>query len=296
MPRKKEDNKKQKAVKKEKVEVDLDSIKDELYDYTDEVVRRYYLQEIEKTNKIIIREKNKKILFRNFLITLLLLIIVYLLYLLTTVNYFSRFNIDNNTSETIETKPVKEETKESKSEPTLEELKERYEYLLNNILIDENSKYTKDYYDGNLTNELKNYLSLNNVDMSKIDEIDDYNMFSDIILKSAYEELFNDTYKSTTFNYNGNQVRYISKLNSYISTSLIKKTESNIKREIIAINIENNRILITTVEGLIKEDKLYNPKDNVEVPNYKKDSLLNYQDKLAKLIYTFENDKLINIK
>ena len=68
MPRAKNINKKEK-VEKEITEINLDDIKKELYDYTDETVRKYYLQEIEKVNKIIIREKNKKILFRNFIIT-----------------------------------------------------------------------------------------------------------------------------------------------------------------------------------------------------------------------------------
>ena len=98
MPRKKDTDSKKEKVVKEKAEVNLDEIKKELYEYTDETVRKYYLQEIEKVNKIIIREKNKKILFRNFIITLLLLIIVFLLYLLNSVNYFAKFS-DSNSKE-----------------------------------------------------------------------------------------------------------------------------------------------------------------------------------------------------
>ena len=121
-------------------------------------------------------------------------------------------------------------------------------------------------------------------------------MFSDAILKASYEELFTDNYRSISFNYNGNQIRYINKLNSYITNEIIKKTDSNIKREIINIKVDNNKISITTVEGLIKDDKLYNVKDNKEISEYKKDNIINYQDKLNKLTYTFENEKLLNIK
>lgn len=302
MPRKKDTDSKKEKVVKEKVEVNLDEIKKELYEYTDETVRKYYLQEIEKVNKIIIREKNKKILFRNFIITLLLLIIVFLLYLLNSVNYFAKFSDSNpkedEVKEVIKEKEIIKEVpkEEEKKEPTLSELKETYSYLLNNIIINEESSYLKDYYSGNLTNELKNYLALNIVDLKKVDDMDDYNMFSDALIKASYEELFSDNYKSISFNYNGNQIRYISKLNSYISNDIIKKIDSNIKREITAIKVDNNKVTITTVEGLIKEDKLYNVLDNKEISDYKKDSLVNYQDKLNKLTYTYEFDKLISIK
>ena len=301
MPRAKNINKKEK-VEKELEEINLDDIKKELYEYTDETVRKYYLQEIEKVNKIIIREKNKKILFRNFIITLLLLIIVFLIYLLNSVNYFNRFSnneykeVQNIPEKQIEKEPDKEIIPAEKKEPTFDELKETYSYLLNNILINENSIYIKDYYSGNLSNELKNYLALNIVDIKKIDDMDEYNMFSDAILKASYEELFTDNYKSISFNYNGNQIRYINKLNSYITNEIIKKTDSNIKREIINIKVDNNKISITTVEGLIKDDKLYNVKDNKEISEYKKDNITNYQDKLNKLTYTFENEKLMSIK
>ena len=298
MPRKNEDVKKNKKTKKEevqKIEVDLDSIKDELYDYTDEMVRKYYLEEIEKINRVIIRHKNKKILFRNFIITLLLLIIVYLLYLLTTVNYFSRFSnsvVDSNNQK--EEVKIVNEVKEEKKEPTLDELKETYSYLLDKIVINEKSSYLKDFYQGNLTKELKNYLALSNIDFKKIDEIDGYNMFSEAILKDAYENNLIGTYNSVTFKYNDNNIRYISKLNSYITDSLL--TNTNIKREIIDVKVKDNEVNIVTIEGLVKDNKLYNVLSNQEITEYKGDNIINYRDKLNQLTYTFDNKKLSRIK
>ena len=301
MPKEKVTKKKKET--KETKEVNLDKIKKEIYAYTEETVRKYYLQEVEKANKIIIREKNKKILFRNFIITLLLLVIVFLLYLLNSVGYFARLaNQDYQEDEVVNrVEPRTDEKnnnsdKETKKEPTLSELIETYGYLLKDFTIDEESSYIKDYYSGNLTNELKNYLALNIVDLKKLDDMDDYNMFSDAILKAAYEELFSDNYKSVTFNYNGNQIRYINKLNSYITTDIVKKTETNIKREIINIKVDGNKITIETIEGVVKDDKLYNIKDDKEISEYKKDSILNYKDKLNKVIYTFESNKLTSIK
>ena len=300
MPRKNEDVKKNKKTKKEevqKIEVDLDSIKDELYDYTDEMVRKYYLEEIEKINRVIIRHKNKKILFRNFIITLLLLIIVYLLYLLTTVNYFSSFSnsvVDSNNQK--EEVKIVNEVKEEKKEPTLDELKETYSYLLDKIVINEKSSYLKDFYQGNLTKELKNYLALSNIDFKKIDEIDGYNMFSEAILKDAYENNLIGTYNSVTFKYNDNNIRYISKLNSYITDSLLTKTNTNIKREIIDVKVKDNEVNIVTIEGLVKDNKLYNVLSNQEITEYKGDNIINYRDKLNQLTYTFDNKKLSRIK
>ena len=126
--------------------------------------------------------------------------------------------------------------------------------------------------------------------------MDDYNMFSDAIIKNAYENLFSDTYKSVSFNYDGNQIRYISKLNSYITNSILKKTDTNVKREIIDIKVDNDKVTITTIEGLVKDNKLYNVVNNTEIPDYKNDALTNYQDKLNKVTYTFDNEKLISIK
>ena len=300
MPRKNEDVKKNKKTKKEevqKIEVDLDSIKDELYDYTDEMVRKYYLEEIEKINRVIIRHKNKKILFRNFIITLLLLIIVYLLYLLTTVNYFSSFSnsvVDSNNQK--EEVKIVNEVKEEKKEPTLDELKETYSYLLDKIVINEKSSYLKDFYQGNLTKELKNYLALSNIDFKKIDEFDGYNMFSEAILKDAYENNLIGTYNSVTFKYNDNNIRYISKLNSYITDSLLTKTNTNIKREIIDVKVKDNEVNIVTIEGLVKDNKLYNVLSNQEITEYKGDNIINYRDKLNQLTYTFDNKKLSSIK
>ena len=74
-----------------------------------------------------------------------------------------------------------------------------------------------------------------------------------------------------------------------------KRQIRRIKREIIDVKIEQNKVLITTIEGLVKDDKLYNVVDNKEVSDYKKDSITNYQDKLNKLTYTFLDEKLVSI-
>ena len=68
--------------------------------------------------------------------------------------------------------------------------------------------------------------------------------------------------------------------------------KSNIKREIIDIEVEDDIVTITTVEDLVKDNKLYNILTNEVVKNYKKDSLSKYEDELNKISYVFDNKKL----
>ena len=139
-------------------------------------------------------------------------------------------------------------------------------------------------------------MALSNIDFKKIDEIDGYNMFSEAILKDAYENNLIGTYNSVTFKYNDNNIRYISKLNSYITDSLLTKTNTNIKREIIDVKVKDNEVNIVTIEGLVKDNKLYNVLSNQEITEYKGDNIINYRDKLNQLTYTFDNKKLSSIK
>ena len=139
-------------------------------------------------------------------------------------------------------------------------------------------------------------MALSNIDFKKIDELDGYNMFSEAILKDAYENNLIGTYNSVTFKYNDNNIRYISKLNSYITDSLLTKTNTNIKREIIDVKVKDNEVNIVTIEGLVKDNKLYNVLSNQEISEYKGDNIINYRDKLNKLTYTFDNKKLSSIK
>lgn len=282
--------------KKEKDLVDISKVKEELTDYVNIQIQKGFTAELERANKRLIKEKNKKIMKKNIIILLLLILVCYLLYLLYDNRYFDKYIksetpiVENNRPE--EVTPEKEPEKE---EITLAELIDEYGYLLNKIGISENSEYIKDYYEGNLTNELKNYLALNNVDFDSLFNEDGSNIIENMELEKYFNELFNKDYKSKTFMYNGVKLKYMNKLESYISDSLLEKSESNIKREIVDIKVEDTQIIITTIEGVIKDKKLFNILTNKEIKAYKKDSLTKYEDKLNRVVYTFEDDKLISI-
>lgn len=272
-------------------QLNVKELKKEINEYIDQEIKKGFISEIDKSNKRLIKEKNRKILTRDIIIVLLVAFSGYLLFILYDNNYFDKYlRKSSNSNITIETK----EKKEEKNEPTLDELKEKYGYLLDNVYINQDSDYINEYYDGNLTDELKNYLSLNQVNFDRLTTEDDYNMLDNRVLEDSYKNIFNTSYSAKTFKYNGNSVRFISKLDSYITSSILNKNDNNIKREIINIEIKNDNVEITTIEGIVNDNKVINPVSKEEVGEGS--NLLDYQDKLAKLTYTFNKDKkLINL-
>ena len=279
--------------KKEKV--DLTSIKEELKDYVDLQIKKGFNEELEKSNKRLIREKNKKILFKNIVIIILLALVCFLLFLLYKSKYFNKYFINENTT----TNNVIEKTEtnnkdDTKEEISLQTLINQYSYLLDNIYISENSEYISDYYNGKFTNEIKSYIALNNLNKEYLTTEEDYNIFSEDKFKEIYEKLF-DNFENVSFDYNGNKIRYLSMMKSYISNNLINNEGTNIKKEIIDIKVNDN-IVITTIEGLILDGKLYRVLDNAEIENYNNEDLIKYENVLDKVIYTFKDGKLINIE
>ena len=252
--------------------------------------------ELEKTNKKIIKSKNRKIFFKNIIIIILLALIVYLLYLLKTVHYFDKYFISDNVvveKDTPKEETNKEEEPVKETKPTLNELKEKYASLLNNIYLDESSNYINDFYAGNLTNEIKQYFVINSIKELPIEE--EYNIIDNNSFKKAYEKLFNDEYVPINFEYNDNLIRYISKLESYLSDKLITKNNTSIIKEITKITESDNEIKITTIEGLKREDKVFNILTKEEV--CEKKEILKNESKLNKITYIFNKDnKLIKIE
>ncbi len=281
-----------KAKEEKKEEFDLTKIKEEIKDYVDLQVKKGIRDELDKTYNKIIRQKKRKIFFKNLLILILLCIIGFLIYLLNENRYFENYLTHNENTINNETNVNKDVNKEK----SLNELKKEYAYLLDNIYINESSVYLKDYYNGNLTSELKNYLSFNLVDLNKLSIDNDSLVIDCDTLNVSYAKLFNDNIENITFNYNGSKINYFKALKIYLTNKDIKKDNSNIKREIISIKVDNNLIKISTVEGLIKDNKLFNVLTNEEIKKYHNDSLTNYQDKLNKITYTFKNEKLESIK
>ena len=272
---------------------DIRKLKDELCDYVDKQVKKSINDRIDNANKRLIREKNKKVLTRDIIIIILIGIITFLVYTLYTEDYFTKFFIkDSEVEKTINNNKNKEE-----KEVTLDDLKDEYGYLLDEININEESKYVDDFYSAKLTDELKNYITLNTIDFDKISSDDGYSIIDEKTFKEKYNKIFSDKYTSVNFDYDGNEIKYIDKLSSYISNVTLEKKDSNIKREIVDISINNDEIEITTIEGLIKDDSIYNVLSDEEIDKYKDDTnLKEYEADLNKVVYIFKDNKLINLK
>ena len=286
------------STKNEEPVSEISLVKDELKKYVDEKIRTELIEGIERTNKRVIREKNRTIAIKNLFMIVLFIVVIFLLYLLNSVNYFDKYLNTKTSTDVVEIKnnEVKEEEKEEKKEPTLDELKNVYSYLLGNVILNENSKYVEEYYNGELVPELKRYLALSTIDFDTITNETNYSIITDDTLKSAYNELFTDEYIGGDFEYNGANIRYIDKLLSYITSMPLEKSISNIKREIVDITVKDGEVKITTIEGLVIDNKLYNILTKEEIKAYKKDTLVNYKDELNTITYDFLDGKLIGIK
>lgn len=294
-----ETKKKAKNILLEEV-VDVETIRKELKDYVDERVNQTFIDELDKSNKKLIREKNKKILWKNVVIVLLLLIIGFLVYLLYTNNYFDKVFNKENPIEEKENKENKEketpkDKKEEVKEPSQEELKKTYAKLLDNYYVTDNSTYLVDFYDGKLTSDMMKYMTLNTFDFSTFTREEDYNIIKESTFKTMYEKLFNDDYMSSSFDYDDNKVRYVKQMDAYMTSTILVREESNIKREIKNIKVDAGEVIITTIEGIVKDGKLYNVITEKEIEEFKNDSLIKYEKDLNKLVYTFKDNKLISL-
>ena len=280
--------------------VDLENIKSELKDYITLEIRKEFNEEIEKSNKRLIKEKNKSLISKNIIILILISLITFLIYLMYHDGYFKRlFNKDSeviisntennsNLSNNQNASDV-ENIKKEEEKYSLDELKDKYSYLLDNIYINEESKYIYDYYNGNLSNELKNYLTCNMIDFKSLSKDDNYNIIDDDTMRIKHNKLFSESYESANFDYNGNELRYINRINSYISSSLLEKKDTNIKRDIVNIDVTGNNVTIETKEYLYKDNMIYNILTN------KKITELN-NDEFIYMIYYFEGENLVSIK
>ena len=235
-------------------------------------VKRQISAELDKTYRKIIRRKSFKIFVKNVLIIALLGLIALLSYVIYDEGYF------DNEPEPLENVVEPGKTLEK------ENLIDTYAYLLDKINISEKSKYVKDFYEGNLSNEVKNYLTMNLIELDKYS--DDLTIIDNETFKNAYETLFDD-YKECSFVYNNSNVNYAKKINSYVINNKLKKEESRIKRDIINIEEFDDYIQISTIEYIEKHDKKYNVLTNKEEDNI---------DNLTKIKYTFKGNILTKIE
>lgn len=276
--------------------IDLSKINKEIKEYVNVLLKKDLSYEVEKANKRLLKEKNRKIFFKNVIIFLLILVIFFLTYLLYKSHYFDKYFTGETEKEVIIKEVEKTPEVVTPVVQTFEDLVKEYGYLIDNYSINENSEYVEDYYNGKLTESIKKYITLNNISFDKLSIEEDYNLIEKDLIKNKYSELFFGDFSPSSFDYNDNKIRFITKLDLFMSNKLLEKQKSSIKREISDIVIEDDVIKITTVDGIIKDGKLYNILTGKEVVSYKKNELINYEDSLNKITYIFKDKKLENIE
>ena len=279
----------------EKERIDIEGIKTELTEYMKGQIDYQIKQEIDKTNKKILKVKNRQIFSRNIVILLLIAAIGYLGFRLYENGYFNKYYQGEKKETIVETKEdsskKEEPTPKEDSKPTLEDLKKEYASLLNPIILSGNSNYLEEYYKGNLTEELKLSIALANVKQSDIETEVDMSFVEENLIKEAYERIFDTKYEGKSFVYNAESMKYSAARKMYIADGELNIVSNTIQKEIINIE-EGEDIIITTVEGYISEGKLYNKKTNERIENYdSKKDFIEYKDKLATVKYTFHKMK-----
>ena len=289
-----------KAIEKDKKditsELNIDEIKKEVVEHAFNSVDNKIEELVRKTDKRIINIKNRSIFKRNLVIIILLCLSLFLTYLLYNEGYFDKFfNHKENTSETVVTEETKpEEQIEEDEESKLDKLKKEYSHLLDNINISEDSPYLVDLYNGKLTNKMKLSIAITNVEKDKIEQDEDVYTIKEEDLKEEYAKLFNiDKYKATSFELNYIDIKYLKSGNMYLFYEPLD-FNTNIRREIMGINVKDNIVKITVSEGYIIDNILYNVTTK-EVINKKNISIVDNCKKLNKITYVFEkiNDNYI---
>lgn len=262
------------------------SVKEELTSYLRVVIDKEVSKVVEKSSKKLVRHKNAIIIRRDIIIVILLLVCLFLGYELVDR---SNINIDINTKrkEASNSQVIEEEKSEESPVSEKEDLKEKYKHLTDDIYINEESPYVKDFYEGTLSDELKLYLAMNILDKDKVTSEDGTLYVDEGDLKEIYNLLFTDEYSGKSFKYGELSFKYLSK-GLFWADGKYEKESSNIVKDIIEVKEEDESLEITTVEGLVKENKLYNILSDKEVKNYKGDSLEKYEDHLTKMVYDFE--------
>jgi len=289
------------------VVVDTNSMKKEVMDYVDsemdkriekfvnDKIKKEFVEEIDKANRKLIREKNRKIFVKNVFLVLFFAIICFLVYLLYTEHYFDSYFGKEKVKEK-EVVVEKEKSEEEVVPPTLEELKSEYASYLDPYVLNNESIYLEDFYTGNLSKELKNYYTLQSMNFEKLELEDDYNVIDQSSFEEACSKLFDKECSLVNFDYDGNKVRYFEKLESYITNTVLEKNTSTIQREIVDIQVNKDVVTITTVEGIISDNNLYTVYPYEWVSEYYDEGIQNYSSLLNKVVYTFQNEKLVNVE
>lgn len=259
---------------------DLKELRIEILDYAKERIDIEVENSLKKVEKKIVKRKNIKIIKRDIMIVLLLVLCSFLTYELYDMGFFNKYLVKETANKT------ESEEKQDKQDEVIikEDLKEKHKHALDNISIKSNSKYINDYYNGNLTNELKLELTLNLIPLDKIENDEENYLIDNSTMEEYFNKLFNSSYKASSFSYGSNKVKYLKKQEVYLASDEITKNESKIKKIITDVQENDDEIIISTIEYIVDNNKVINILTQEEILDNENEVLKN-KDKLTKLDY-----------
>lgn len=298
MAKKKEEDSTLKKVKEIKeisndgtLNIDISDIKSDLTDYMMDKIDKEVSLAIDRSNKKLVRYKNSIIFRKNIIIVILLIMCVFLGYNLykisdISVNISTNNGVSKNTNSNVKKVNDKKEDKDD-----LEEKVKKYDYLIDDIFINDESPYIDDFYKGNLSDDVKLYLTLNRIDNNKITSEDGSVYIDEEDMKDSYESFLGGEFSPKSFEYNDLKFHYLSSKSLFIGDGEVKKQKGNIVKEIIDVN-DDELLKITTIEGIAKDNKLYNVLNKKQVGDYKDNKdLKKYENDLIKVIYYFDKNE-----
>ncbi len=276
-----------------KVELITENLKDKI----NEQVEFQVAKRLKEEEKKFTRGQKFKIIRLNFLIIILLTIICYFGYCLYDVDYFHLKNItielpkedyvnNNQNNNNI--------NKDEPPKPTKEELIKEYEYLIKNIIIEDNAVFDlfKDSIStNNLSNELKLKLAYKNLDEKLIKNENDIISFEPNSLLVTLKQILgeNITFENETFTYNSERFMFYN--NTYLGMKE-KENKSNFHFQIIDANLENETLKFDILTAKISENNvLLNNKNDIIKQEYNNEDLVNFQNYLDKYTVSFIKER-----
>ena len=247
-------------------------------------VKNEVKEQIIKEEKKLLRHRTGKIIRRDIVILILIAIIGFMGYLLYKDDYVVVVKERNNQSK-ITGVSKKEETKD------LNWYKKHYSYLIDNMHLklssDNMNKYYlyQDNYDvNNINDSIKLSLAYNLLDNTKekIKKSD---------LKKAYNQLFNDDYHDASFQIDCKVYKLKKDYYEESGDECLDISNYQLEEEITNIYEQDNNIVIETVMGVSKDNKLYNYHDLSKSITDSYDNIIEYTDDLNTYKYMFNKQK-----
>lgn len=296
----KEDTLDIKSLKKELAEYAVEeknNILNEISTKIDEQIELKVTKRLKEEEKKINRGKTGKIIRRDIIIILLLAVIGYFGYCLFDVDYFNiRTKVIEKPSDNANKNPSIKEP--DNNEPVVDEHDtayyiENYGYLIDNLLIEDESVY--DLFSNTITKEnIKNDLVLKiaykNLHQNGITIEQNMLTFKSNELLATARKIFGSNINVTNEMFNYNNIKFMFYNDTYLGLDE-EETNVGLLTRIESAKEENGKIIFDIIIAkLTPENKLLNQSNEVVLEEYHDEDLLSIKDNLTTYQISFEKE------